>query len=212
MNRKYCFLVVASILLMLFAACAPKQTKGGSQTVTEKEEPAQNIIMPQESSSESISEANRLTAVASPENKASTPISTGETIITETREITINNVELSYDILPTEKDMFYTHYPADSGKVYIDIAFTVKNLQKQQLSASDVLSIEADYNDGYKYSGFDVIESTSLGFTSFGSIDPLENINMRYLISCPQEVEENTSAPLFLTITVEGVKYQYTIR
>ena len=140
-------------------------------------------------------------------------IGIGDTIISETAEITINHVELSYDVLPEEKGYFYTHYAADSGQVYIDVSVNVKNTQKQILSCTDVMTVKADYNDGYTYTAFPVVEDSNTGFTyaSIVSIDPLETKGMHFLIDCPQEVEE-TGNPLFLEFLVEKEKYAYTIR
>jgi len=115
--------------------------------------------------------------------------------------------------LPEEKGYFYTHYAADSGQVYIDVSVNVKNTQKQILSCTDVMTVKADYNDGYTYTAFPVVEDSNTGFTyaSIVSIDPLETKGMHFLIDCPQEVEE-TGNPLFLEFLVEKEKYAYTIR
>lgn len=192
------------VAVVLLAGCMP-QVSGRKKQIVTSTAPTQSVAKP--SSQEIVSES-----LPEPKENDFKPIAVGETIITETREITINHVEFSYDVEPMEKDLVYTHYEAASGEVYIDIAVSAKNLQKQNLSADDVMSIKADYNDGYTYSGFCIVESASLGFSMFGTIDPLGTINMRYLIKCPQEVEENTDAPVFLIITVEGLKYKLTMR
>lgn len=201
--RKICSIIIAGLAILTLLAGCGSQSQSNSQAVASNS-PAQSAV-----SSDAPAES-----VAESASSEYTPIVIGETIITETREITINHVELSYDVEPLDKGAFYTHYPADSGEVYIDIAFTVKNTQKQQLECTDVLSAMADYNDGYEYKGFAVVEDSTTGFTQaiISSIDPLESVGMRYLIKCPQEVEENTDAPLFVIITIEGTKYQYVIR
>jgi len=142
-----------------------------------------------------------------------TLVSIGETISTNSFEITIKSIELSYDVLPTTKNTFYTHYAADSGKVYIDISFDVKNIQKQNISCDNVISVKAEYDNEYTYSGFIVVEDDNLGFTysMISSIDPLETKSMRYLIDCPQEVEE-TNNPLILIFTIGNKTYKYVIR
>lgn len=128
-------------------------------------------------------------------------ISVGDTIVTDGMEITIDNVQLTYEVLPDNKSDFYSYYAADSGEVYIDLDVSVKNLQKQQLNCDEVLSATADYNNGYTYSCFSVVEDSTLGFnySSITYISPLETMDMRYLFDCPQEVEE-TQNPLFITI------------
>lgn len=199
-KKGYC-IVICALLAILLAGCIP-QARSSSQTVTSKP-PAQSVVgsVSLETSSEPVAEAIPSIAV-------------GETIVTETREITINHVEFSYDVEPLDKNVIYTHYAADSGEVYIDIAFSVKNIQKQQLKCTNIIAVSADYDNGYTYTGFCVVEDKTLGFAQAltKDIDPLQTVNMRYLIKCPQEVEENTDTPVVLTVTVEGVKYQYILR
>jgi len=137
----------------------------------------------------------------------------GDTISTENKEITINNIEFSYDVLPDKLDMIYSHYQADSGHVYIHIDVDVKNLQKQNLPCEEIMDIIADYNNGFTYNAFPVPEDSMTGFTYANIVDikPLETISVRFLIDCPQEVGESSN-PIFLTFKVDGENYKYTIR
>lgn len=139
-------------------------------------------------------------------------ISVGETIVTDYAEITINKIELTYDVLPDNTSGFYSHYEADSGNVYIHLDVDVKNLGKQNLGCDDILSATADYNDGYTYSSFAVAEDSNTGFTyaNITSINPLETLGMHYLFKCPQEVEESTN-PLFITITPNSSQDSYIL-
>ncbi|MCW0761884.1 hypothetical protein OKR31_14250 [Clostridioides difficile] len=116
-------------------------------------------------------------------------------------------------MLPKVKESFYTHYPAESGKVYIDIAADIKNAQKQELNCSDLLTIEADYNDGYKYSSQTIVEDETTGFTydNITSIDPLETKGVRFIIDCPDEVK-TSDKPVILNFTFDGNKYVYKMK
>lgn len=140
-------------------------------------------------------------------------VSIGDTLYSSACEVTLNDVQLSYDVLPRDRDMFYTHYAADSGEVYIDVAVTVKNIQKQQLDCDGIMKVTAHYNNGFNYTSFPVVEDSMTGFTyaSISAIDPLQSQGMRYLINCPQEVEE-TANPLYLIINLGDEKYKYVIR
>lgn len=157
---------------------------------------------------EAAPDANEETATP----QQGTPISVGESIITEDVEITINKVELSYDVLPDNTSGFYTHYEADAGNVYIHLDVDVKNLRKQNLRCDNILSATADYNDGYTYSGFAAPEDSSTGFTyaNITSIKPLETLGIHYLFKCPQEVEESTN-PLFIIIEPESSNDSYIL-
>lgn len=137
----------------------------------------------------------------------------GSKIITDSVEITINSVELTYDVLPDNRSGFYTHYEAEKGKVYIAIDADVYNKAKQNLSCDNIGKAVADYNDGYTYNGFIVVDDPNLGFTysNITSISPLETQGIKWLINCPQEVEE-TENPLFIKFTIDGEKFIYNIR
>ena len=141
------------------------------------------------------------------------PVKIGDTIKSSKAEITIKKIEFSYNILPDDTSGFYTHYPADSGNVYIHIDTDVKNIQKQQLGADEVMTVIADYNGGYTYTSQAVPEDSSTGFTyaNITAIDPLKTLGIRYLISAPQEVEESEN-PLKLIFNIDGEKYGYTMR
>ncbi|ACZ09687.1 Uncharacterised protein [Sebaldella termitidis] len=137
----------------------------------------------------------------------------GDTIKNSKAEITIKKIEFSYDVLPDDTSGFYTHYPAESGNVYIHVDTDVKNIQKQQLGADEIMTVTADYNGGYTYSAEPIPEDSQTGFTyaNITAIDPLKTLGVRYLLSVPQEVEE-TQNPLKLIFEIEGEKYEYTMR
>lgn len=140
-------------------------------------------------------------------------LNVGDVITTDRMEITIKKVELTYDVLPDDTSGFYTHYPADSGNVYIHIDTDVKNLQKQNLDCDDIMTVKADYNDGFTYKSMPIVEDPSTGFTyaNITAIKPLESKGMRFLIDCPQEVEESDN-PLFLIFNADKQEYKYIIR
>lgn len=137
----------------------------------------------------------------------------GEKIVTDNMEILINGVELTYDVLPDDTSGFYTHYAADAGKVYISVDASVTNKAKQNLGCDEIGRIIADYNDGYTYKGFIVVKDSSTGFTyaNISSIAPLDTQGIKWLIECPQEVEESEN-PLFLEFTIDGAQLVYYIR
>ena len=139
-------------------------------------------------------------------------ITDGNVITTPTKEVTIKKSEFSYDVMPDNPDSFYSHYTPDAGKVYIVLSVDVKNNGKADIECDELLGVKADYNNGYAYSGFAVVdEGGDFTYANITSVSPLSTQAMKYLIECPEEVETST-APLFLTITVDGVNYQYTIR
>ena len=144
----------------------------------------------------------------------SIPISIGQKVVTENCEFTLNKVELSYDVKPQNPPSYYTHYPASDGQVYIYINATVKNIQKQSLECDEIYSVEADYDNGYKYIGFNIVNDSDGDFTyaNINSVEPLQTRGVHCLIDCPEEVE-TSSKPLSITIKMkDGSDYLYKIR
>lgn len=140
-------------------------------------------------------------------------ISIGTTINSKSYDITIKKIEFTYDVLPEKKTTIYSHYAAEKGKVYIDIAADVKNTQKQNLKCDQIINVEANYNNGYKYSSQAIVEDNNTGFTyaNIKDIKPLETQGMRFIIQCPEEVQTSNN-PLILTFNIEGEKYNYTMK
>ncbi len=142
-------------------------------------------------------------------------ISIGDIIKTNDIEVEIKKIEFSYDILPDDTSGFYTHYPADKGNVYIHIDTDVKNLAKQNLNCDEILSVKADYNNGYTYKSQAIPEDSTTGFSyaNIVSIAPLKTLGVRFIISCPQEVEGSDN-PLSLAFQIDGDKdiYKYIMR
>lgn len=141
-------------------------------------------------------------------------ISLGEKVVSSSYEFTLNKVELSYDVIPDNPPMYYSHYAAQTGEVYIHIDADVKNTQKQNIACDEVYSVTADYDGGYTYSGFSVVEDSDGDFTyaNITSLKPLQTLGIHNLVNCPEEVE-SSGKPLFIIITLnDGTKYKYVIR
>lgn len=171
------------------------------------------IVVSQKSGSSKVASSDNVTQIEEKKEPEVKTITIGNTVNSKSYDITINKIEFTYDVLPDNTSGFYTHYPADKEKVYIHIDADIKNTQKQNLNCDKVMKVEANYNNGYTYSSSDIVEDTTTGFTysNIKSINPLETQGMRFLIKCPQEVVESSN-PLFLTFTIDGEKYNYTMR
>lgn len=145
--------------------------------------------------------------------EAVTTINIGDTITTENKEVLINSIDFSYKVEPEDTSGYYNYYSADSGKVYIAMDVDVKNLQKSDINCDEVMKVTADYNNGYSYSAFSIVEDKTLGFnySNINSISPLETMGMRYLIDCPEEVA-TSDVPLIITFSIDGQNYNYQMR
>lgn len=223
MKRKFVIISLAAAIAMGLPGCgtdgenasteaAQEQTSKETENETpgtEAEEPAEETET--EEQSEEETETEEVTEEAQEEIPA---IQVGETVTTENFEFTLNKVELSYDILPDDTSGFYTHYPAESGQVYIHLDADIKNTQKQNLYCDEIYEVVADYNNGYTYNGHPIVDDATTGFTyaNITGIDPLQTLGVHYLIECPEEVETSQN-PLFITITMnDDSEYRYVIR
>lgn len=152
------------------------------------------------------------TEITEKKTKEIKELKTGETITTPSAEITIEKIEFNYDVKPEKAADFYTHYPAESGKVYIDIVTNVKNIQKQQLRVDKIMGVKADYNGGYEYNANPVPESNGdFSYANIVSIDPLTSYKVRYIILVPQEVEEKPN-PVKIIFNIENETYEYKMK
>lgn len=212
--KKRVFLPTILTLSVILSGCSTAQPSPSGNSTELESLQAQVKALQEENASlkeqlnpppESIPEEN-----AAPQQ--GTVIAIGDTITTDYAEITINKVELTYDVLPDDTSGFYTHYEADSGNVYLHLDLDVKNLGKQNLGCDEILSATADYNGGYTYTGFAVSEDSNTGFTyaNITSIKPLETLGVHFLFKCPQEVEESTN-PLFITLEPASTKDSYVL-
>lgn len=137
----------------------------------------------------------------------------GQTINAKDFTFTLKNVELSYDVKPEDTSGYYRSYPAESGMVYIHIDGTYYNSSKRDVAVRDLFVPSADFDNGYKYNGFAVVDEGD-GFTwvsNYIVCTPLNSCHYHGLISCPEKVA-NSSAPLFVTFEIDGITYRYNIR
>lgn len=142
-------------------------------------------------------------------------LNVGDIIKANGIEITIKKIELTYDVLPDDTSGLYTHYASDKGNVYIHIDTDVKNTAKQNLPCDEIMSVTADYNNGYKYYSHVIPEDSVTGFTysSITSIKPLKTLGVRFLIDCPDEVDKSDN-PLILKFKIDGSNdiYRYNLK
>lgn len=141
-------------------------------------------------------------------------IAIGDKIETDKFDFTLNKVELTYELKPKNTSSVYTSYTAEDGKVYVHIDGTYYNKAKKDACIRDLFIPTADYDDGYTYDGFVVIDDGDNSFdwvSSYVAATPLESCHYHGLIECPEVVDES-DAPLFVTFKIDGTTYRYDIR
>lgn len=221
---KKCFLLLVLTLSVVLVGCSTNSSDSQQSDIEKLEQKIATLEKENgelkakldELAVEDVQEDSNVDSENKEEEKVEETISAiqiGDVITTDTAEITIKNIEFSYDVLPDDTSNFYTHYPANTGNVYIHIDTDVKNIQKQNLGVEEIMDVVADYNDGYTYNGSPIPEDSTTGFTyaNITSIKPLESLGVRFLIECPQEVEESDNS-LNLTFQVNDKEYSYKMR
>ena len=138
----------------------------------------------------------------------------GDTITTESFEYKIENVELTYEVLPPNTSSVYTSYPAEQGKVYLHMNGKLKNLMKRDIRIEETFTPAAIYGDGYVYDGFVIVEEdNSFDWnSSYSAGAPLETSGVHILVEMPDEIE-NTDDNILLSLkTTDGGTYQFNYR
>ena len=196
MMKKYINVFITIVLFLILTACSSSASSNSNASV----EPIQ-------------SQPQQTEAVVTPSKPVYTSIAIGEKITLDNYEVTLNNVALTYQVLPDNTSGYYSYYEADAGKVYIDVDLDIKNLKKRDQMCDSIMNVTADYNNGYIYTGSPVVDDADMGFNyaNISSITPLETRGVHYLIDCPEEVETSTS-PLIVYLQIDGKEYSYTVR
>ena len=139
----------------------------------------------------------------------------GETVsIADTCEFHIDYITVTQDVMPPQPGSWYSHYQAESGKMYVDLCIAYKNLSARDRSADEILNATLTYAGKYQYSGFSVIEEDNRGnftYANITSIAPLSEEYLHYLFEVPAEVGTGEGA-LTILLNVDGNAYCVTAR
>ncbi len=130
-------------------------------------------------------------------------------------EFTVNFAQLKKEVLPPNPDDYYTYYPEEDGKTFVDISISVKNLRTTSRTSSDFGKVVVLCDGKYEYSAFSTIESSNGGdftYTNITSIDPLTSGTIHYIASIPNEVADDTSVPISAKIKMLDKEYTLSIR
>lgn len=138
----------------------------------------------------------------------------GEAITTSNAEFFVDYSNITNDVKPKSPANFYTHYVADSGKVYVDFCIAYKNTSGSDIGADKVMSASLKYADKYDYNGFSMIEEDNRGdfnYSNITSIAPLTTEYVHYLFEVPDEVK-NSSESVVIYFNVDGSEFEYAVR
>lgn len=133
-------------------------------------------------------------------------------IIEDVCEFAIVETKIDQDIKPENIDFVYTHYEAESGKKYVDVVLTYKNLAPKGVVAADFIDGLLIYNDKYEYEGFMAVETDNRSsFDSYYKIAPLCTEYIHYLFEVPDEVA-NSNESLVALLNIHDTEYKVVVR
>lgn len=141
------------------------------------------------------------------------PLTIGDTICTEDYELTVTGIKMSYEVLPSQTGSVYTSYPAESGKVYIDVEATVKNTMQRDIRIEELFKASAVYDGKYPYTGFTIVDDGNRfdWVDHYVAATPLETCIAHSLIECPVEVD-NSGKPVVVYIELKDSVFEYVLR
>lgn len=199
--------------IILCACCIGCSTDSVSEVITTTVKETETILDETETQETVNNVINTISTDSKPIETQS--IAIGDCIATPDYEFTLNNIELSYEVYPPNTNSAYTSYPAESGMVYVHVDAYVKNLMKRDIRIEELFSVSANYDNGYMYQGFVVVNDGDNSFdwvSNYVAATPLETCHAHGLIECPVEVDE-TDKPLSVIIELsDGNYYEYVIR
>ncbi len=135
-------------------------------------------------------------------------LTVGETVADDTIEFTVDDVYYSDTLYPPMPGSYYHYYEAESGKTYLIVKVTAKNLKGSEMKYDSIAGVTCEYNDKYNYNSFCVLEedggSDLDGYPSQYSIAPLDTGVCYYLHEVPAEVQ---NGPTVITVYVTGNYY-----
>ena len=138
----------------------------------------------------------------------------GYVVGTEKCNFTVDNIDITDDVIPPAADNFYSHYKAEDGKVYVDFCIEYTNNETSDIEADKVMSGKLYYNGKYEYSGFSIIEKdnrSDFTYTNITSIAPLTSEYVHYLFSVPEEVA-TSNGEIILIMTIGEFGYKVIVR
>ena len=172
------------------------------------------IVIKDEKYTVNVKPGDKFTDVAPVATKTSGELALDELVTTDNGTFYVEYTNITNDVIPPSPDSYYSHYEADSGKVYVDICIAYNNLTDKAVDADEVLSGKVKYADIYEYTGFSMIEEegrSDFTYSNITQIAPLSTEYLHYLFEVPEEVSTSEDS-IVINLTVDDNRYTYTVR
>lgn len=140
----------------------------------------------------------------------------GDVLKAKDMKITFERAELTYKILPRDTSGYYTYYSADSGEVFFDMVFKIKNTGERDLYLSEIVSeMNVEYANKYNYDSFSVFYIEEDGSISnvydWDTVEPLRTTTIHVSVDLPQKVTKNKKS-IVSTLWIAGKEKKYVFR
>ena len=129
--------------------------------------------------------------------------------------VTYQKARISAKILPNSTYGYYTYYYCQDDSVYVDLVFTVKNVNTDMLSLDRIVSKgSVTYNEKYTYSSYTLFTSAGTSVDkvySWDGLDALHSTTLHVAFIIPREAQ-SSSAPIQVRLTIAGEEKIITVR
>lgn len=152
--------------------------------------------------------------VAQPVIPQGDPIREGETVrVEDVGAFTVESVQITDDIVPPSPASFYSHYPAEDGRTYVDVCFSYQNLRTEDVKSADVFSAELLASGQYRYKGHILSEEDGRSDFAFlyVTVIPLATEYIHCAFELPEAVAQSDCS-LIASIEVDKKAYVLTVR
>lgn len=203
-NKKYLAVVVIVVGVFGFLIFASIERKVSNN---DKEKIAKGVeIANEQNKTEGFAEDKEETIFFSKDSK----------ITTSSCEFSLTGYVIADKIEPKNYSGSYYHYfEANSGNVYVDVKFMIKNLQSEEVLQDEIVNkVEIIYDDTYEYNCSFVTVNSDGDFESFTNlygISPLMTLEYHMLAEVPEEVK-NSEKGLVCRIETDKKIYECTLR
>lgn len=118
------------------------------------------------------------------------------------------------DVIPPSHGERYSHYEAETGKVYVDVCVAYKNLSNTVIQADEILDAVLIYGGTYSYTGVSIAEEhdrSDFTYSNITSIAPQSTQYVHFLFQVPEEIASSQGA-LIAALETEDETYYIPIR
>ena len=210
-KKKILIVVVAIVIVIAIIAAIIGSNSKGNSTNKHTNSNSTDTAANETSNNESDNQSGGFDA----DKTETITFSRNQTVNTDNADFTLLGYEIDSVIEPSNPPDYYHYYEADSGNVYVDVKFDMKNTASSAVMQDEIVkSVTVIYDDNYEYRcSFVTVDSDGdfEGYTSIYSINPLETKEYHCIAKVSDEVQ-SSGKPLKVQVEADGNIYECTLR